>query len=64
MSSFCQIACRGVSHTPESVHVGKLVHPGVCDYAIRPYIGYLRYTQCGKKMCRSSLYLHGNIFIK
>ena len=33
-------------------------------YAIRPYIGYLRYTQCGKKMCRSSLYLHGNIFIK
>ena len=27
----CQIACRGVSHTPESVHVDKLVHPGVCD---------------------------------
>ena len=31
MSSFCQIGCRGVSHTPESVHVDKLAHPGVCD---------------------------------
>ncbi len=25
------IGCRGVSHTPENVHVDKLVHPGVCD---------------------------------
>ena len=31
VSSFCPIACRGVSHTPESVHVDKLVHLGVCD---------------------------------
>ncbi|WP_262501256.1 hypothetical protein [Phocaeicola salanitronis] len=31
MSSFYQIGCRGVSHTPENVHVDKLVHPGVCD---------------------------------
>ena len=22
---------RGVSHTPESIHVDKLVYPGVCD---------------------------------
>ena len=31
MSSFCQIVCRGVSHTPESVHVDKLAHLGVCN---------------------------------
>ena len=31
MSAFHQIGCRGVSHTPENVHVDKLVHPGVCD---------------------------------
>ncbi|WP_277235339.1 hypothetical protein [Phocaeicola salanitronis] len=31
MFSFCQIDCRGVSHTPESVHVNKWVYPGVCD---------------------------------
>jgi len=26
-----QSTCRGVSHTPESVHVDKLAHPGVYD---------------------------------
>ncbi|ADY35858.1 hypothetical protein Bacsa_1285 [Phocaeicola salanitronis DSM 18170] len=31
MPASCQSTCRGVSHTPESVHVDKLAHPGVCD---------------------------------
>ncbi len=26
-----QITCRGVSHTPENIHVDKRVHSGVCD---------------------------------
>ena len=35
MSAFHQITCRGVSHTPENIHVDKRVHSGVCDTPLR-----------------------------
>ena len=45
MSSFCQIACRGVSHTPESVHVDKLAHLGVCDTPLHWLFADIHKTQ-------------------
>ena len=51
MSSFCQIACRGVSHTPESVHVDKLAHLGVCDTPLHWLFADIHISFYGAMLC-------------
>ena len=41
---------RGVSHTPENIHVDKRVHSGVCDTPLQVISPTSNLVECGHSL--------------